>query len=169
VSPRFVPSVLMALLVLVLFAACGGDDEIALDVYFAEIEVMDDDFRERTIAIDFGGGEGTDEDALRAGRASIESTADILSDFVNDLDTLTPPSVAAMEHEDSVRAGRDLVQRYVDLLERLSGADSIKEFGDLLVENNDLGPAVTRFQVACASLAEVAAENGITVDFNCGG
>lgn len=161
-------SVLMTSLVFVLFAACGGDDESSLDVYFTDIQVMDDEFKDRTNAIEFGGGDGSDEDALRAGRASIESITDVLRDFVDDLDTLTPPSLAAVEHEASVKAGRELIQRYVDLSGRLREASTPAELGDLLIEDMELGPAVERFQATCRLLNEVAADNGISVDFNCG-
>lgn len=168
-NQKLVLPISMAALALVVLAACGGDDELTLDVYFAEIQVMDDEFEERTSAIEFGGDSETDEDAIRDSRVPIASTADILRDFVNDLDTMTPPALAAEQHEESVQAGRDLVQTYVDLLDTLLVAETIKEFGDLMVENNDLGPAVRRFQASCDSLVEVAVENGITVDFNCGG
>lgn len=165
---QFVLPISMAALALVVFAACGGDDEPTLDAYFAEIQVMDEEYDEQTGAIEFGGDEGTDEEAIADSRASIEATVGVLRDFVDELDSVTPPSLAVEEHEESVLAGRDLVQRYVDLLGELSGAESMEEFSDRLVANDDLGPAVRRFHAACGSLVEVAVENEITVDFNCG-
>jgi hypothetical protein len=161
----------LVLAVSLLVVGCGDDDGGALTVeeYFAQLETAGTEFAERGDAADTELTES--EDPVGDAKRIIPEFVEILGDFVDVLDGLSPPEEVAEAHDSTVEAGRDALAALRD------AADQIADVDDLggLVEFFE-GPAMSafdtagaRFEAGCAQLEGLAGEQGLDVDLRCDG
>lgn len=178
---RLIPLALIAVVLLAFgaFAAACGDDgdngnggELTLAEYFDRVETLGQDYDDAGNALDeemegrFDPAASEDEQ-IEVFRDFLDEALALVGDFVNDLDDLDPPPAAADAHDDAVDTGRDVVEM---LESAIIVADEAESFADAaaLLEAPGFTDASDSFTNACLALEDVAAENDITVDLQCG-
>lgn len=143
-------------------AACGGD-ELTLEEFFRQGQAIDADFEERIEAVydrlpDDGG--ETDEN-LQSNRAFYGEFAVVYEEFVDELETLNPPSEAEAAFDELITAGRAVVEFLREVADRAERADSFADLERLVDESGAASEAVQEpYQAACRSLQEIAGANG---------
>lgn len=155
-------------------AACGGEDQLALEEYFERFETIDADADAKFEALydDFPD-EG--EDDLFADEENIQLLKEIFAGFpvihtdaLDALEELNPPSEAEAAHDEVLATGRELAEVYEGGADRVEGVDSISEIEQI---EEELTPAVQeaeeRFNAACFDLVRVGEANGIVVNVSC--
>lgn len=177
---RLVPLALIAVMVLAfgaIAAACGdggdgGGDELTLEEYFQRLETIGQDYDDAGSALNqemeakFDAAAPEDEQ-IALFRDFLDEALPLVSDFVNDLDDLSPPAAAADAHNDAVEAGQDLVGMFENVI---VVADEATLFADAaaLLDAPGFTEASDSFTNACLALQEIADDNGIDVDLRCG-
>jgi hypothetical protein len=155
-------------------AACGGDDRLTLEEYFERWEAIDADVDAKFEALyeDFPD-EGEDElfsneENLQFLKGIFAGFPVILTDALDQLEELNPPSEAEESHEEVLAMGRELVEVYEAGANQMEAVESISEAEPILEE---LDPAQQeaedRFDAACLDLVAVGVANGIHVDVSC--
>lgn len=157
-------------------AACGGDDELTLEEFFQQVEVIDDDFQQRFDRLsdeDFPSefGPGGDERAQRY-KAYAGAFAVLFAEFIDELETVNPPFEAEDAFDELITAGRELGEGHQEFGDRIEGVESLAELYAVLNESFAEAPAEAqadfRYLDACESLQGLADTNGIVVSFDCG-
>lgn len=168
---RLVHLVLIAMLVLAfgaIAAACGdnGDDTLTLEEFFQQVEELDDQFEADAAPLEEELAQLTEESSLDEVLDIVGRQADVIEDFVDELDGLSPPDEAADLTDETVSAGRDVVQALRDGIEDAEGAESIEDIAELFA-GFETAEAGSRFEQACLDFEQLAADNGIAVDLDC--
>jgi hypothetical protein len=164
---RLVPLALIAVLVLAfgaIVAACDGDDALTLEEFFQRLEQVADEFEADSAPLEEELGQLTEESSPDEALDIIRRQADLIEDFVDELDDLSPPDEAADLMDEVVSAGRDVVQALRDGIDDAEGAESIEE----AFANFETWEVSTRFDQTCLDVEQLAADNGITIDLDCG-
>ena len=110
----------------------------------------------------------SEDDAIEVVVNFVDDSQSRVHDFVGDVDGLKPPAEAAAAHDEAVAMGRQLVDMYDNAITVLD-SDTIETFKDatLVLEDPGCSASFARYRASCFALADLAAENGITVDLGC--
>lgn len=86
------------------------------------------------------------------------------------MESLDPPSEAEAAHSVFVRELRFRVELMESLADRAAEVESLSGLEEVFAEFEDpeFEVAAVRFDDACRALEQVAADNGIEVDLDCG-
>jgi len=157
------------------FGACGGDSEaLTLEEYFERLAELDAEFEENTDALDaqlnedFESIEPDDFEAASALFVDFfdEAVAEV-ERFVDEMDGLDPPAEIEDLHDAAVEAGREVANALEGLTETVREADSEEEFAALETDSS-FEQASATFDESCVDLQDVADENEIEIDLDCG-
>lgn len=164
-------------MVLVAGAACGGGggSTLSLEEYFKQMETIAQDLKQRSNELS----DRYDQDVNNA--ASEEEALKLTVQFFEDglaetrsalakAEKLSPPSEAKAQHKEFLAAGQAIVDLFGGIIERARNAKSAE---DIQALGDDLGnppysDASDRADAACLALQEVADQNNIDVDLDCG-
>lgn len=174
-KPRLLVSLFVAALLALgtIGVACGGD-ELTLEEYFQQIDVLGNDaedeidrlVEEFEEAIE---GAETEEDVIEPFRDFFDRSAALFGDVVSELESIDPPSEVEDAHNEFVAVQAEGLELLEDLDERAQRAESASDFEELSAELD--GPVFTdvsdRGEQACFALEAIADENGIDVDLEC--
>lgn len=153
-------------------AACGDGDRLSLEDYMAELNILDDQFEERTDTLETRFDEeiapfASDEEAvLKLYRELFDDGAQAVSEFVNGIDVLNPPAEAEAIHNRAVTAGRGVIAALNELVDQLQDAVSEADF-DAAFESSAIETVGDAFTQACDEMQALAGANGIAVTFSC--
>jgi hypothetical protein len=155
-------------------AACGGDDRLTLEEYFERFEAIDADVDAKFEALfDDVPDDGeedlfSNEENLQLFKEIFAGFPVILTDALDALEELNPPSEAEDAHDEFLATGRELGEVFEDGAGRVEAAESISEVEQI---EEELEPAQQeaeeRFDAACLDLVGVGVANGIHVDVSC--
>ena len=168
----FVPLALAAVLLAfgAIASACGsGGEALTLEEFFQRVGELDDEqaTREGEIEAQLEDLETLEEaEALARIRDNFPQFVTLLEDFVDGLAALEPPEEAAELHEEVVRAGREVVRLFGDLVGEVENVESLEDFF-VLFEIEEVNAATERFDQVCLDTEQFAANNGIEVDLDC--
>lgn len=157
----------IALLTAVAGWACNDDgDDLTLEEYFQRVDEIDNDSNQRIDAV-FNG--ITDENDVEQFRAAFKEFAPLLQDAADDFDGIDPPGDAEAEHNTMADALNDFAAKANDIAD---DADDIEastpdEFF-AAVDEQGFTEAEEKFDTACQDLLQVAADNSIQVEIDCG-
>ncbi len=171
-APLFVAAALLALGTIA--AACGGDDELSLEEYFQRLEAIDADVDAKFEAL-FENFPDEGEEELFSNEENLPFLKElfagfpvILTDALDALEELNPPSEAEDAHDEFLATGRELLEVFEDGADRVEAVESISEVEQI---EEELEPAQQeaqeRFDDACLDLVGVGEANGIHVDVTC--
>ncbi len=152
-------------------AACGGDDKLTLEEYFEQAQVISDDSDEEFEALyaDFPDEDDeeffSNEENFTFFKELFAGFPVILTDVLDQVEELNPPSEAEDAHDEFLATGREWLEVLEDGADRVEAAESISEVEQIL--ESDAQEAQERFDDACLALAGIAEDNGIHVDFDC--
>jgi hypothetical protein len=160
-----------------LVVACGGSDnggvELSLEQYFDEVSSIVEDLEEQTATFDQPLEQEFDSEAeqIEAFRDGFTTALPVFQDFVDDLDNLEPPAVAADAHSELVAGLADFIGGLEDLIEQLADVETSAEFTELLLGPDfGFGAGTARLAVACLELQAIADDNDIDADvLDCAG
>jgi len=168
--------VTVALLVVAMFAlgvvasACdgdGGDDELTLEEFFQELQALDDELEAQFAELEEPFEALGEDSSVDEAADILQQQADLIQDFVDRLDDLNPPDEAADLLDEAVSAGRAAADAFQNAIDDARDAESLDElFG--VFETGDIDAAFERFDEGCLDAEQLAADNDITVDLNCG-
>ncbi len=155
-------------------AACGGDDRLTVEEYFERFEAIDADVDAKFEALfDDVPDDGeedlfSNEENLLLLKAIFAGFAVSLTDALDALEELNPPSEAEDAHDEFLATGRELLEVFEDGADRVEAVESISEAQQI---EEELEPAVReaqeRFDAACLVLVRVGEANGIVADVSC--
>ena len=147
-------------------AACGGDDELTLEEFFQQSDAIYADFGMRALALTR---EFPDDD-YQTYRVFFGKTGVLFAEFIDELETLNPPSEAEDAFDEFLTAGSEFAESHEGLADLFGEAESFTELSQLSRES-EASPAFSasqeRYQDACRSLQEIADANGIVADLEC--
>jgi hypothetical protein len=165
----FIRTVLAAIALVgfgVLSSACSGDDALTLEEYFQEVGELDDEQAERSAEVEQNLEELGDD-------ASVDEFADLfddqvasLSKFGADLDNIDPPEEVEDEHEEAVRAINAATEQFDAAIDDFRDADTVDE-GFATIDEADTSE-IDNATAACRDLEQIALDNNIEADFDCG-
>jgi hypothetical protein len=172
IAPLFVAAALLALGSIA--AACGGDDKLTLEEYFEQFQVIDADVDAKfeTLYEDFPD-EGeeelfSNEENLPLFKEIFAGFPVILTDALDALEELNPPSETEDAHDEFLATGREWLEVLEDGADRVEAVESILEIEQIEEELEPAqGEAQERFDAACLDLVGVGQANGIVVDVSC--
>jgi hypothetical protein len=149
--------------VMLLLAACGGNGgagEVSLEEYFNRLEVLSDDVRSRA--------NGLSEPASPEDVAGVFSQSiDIFHDFLSEVRDLNPPRAAQRQHDALVHALEDFIDANEDLFGELEDASTEADF-QVIFESAPTVAEQAVYSRACADLKQVATDNNLRVNLDCG-
>ncbi len=172
----FVISILAAALLAlgVIAAACGGGDELTLEEYFEQAQVISDNSDEEFEALyaDFPDEDDeeffSNEENLPFLKNLFAGFPVIVRDTLDQVEELNPPAEAEEAHDEFLATGREWLELLEDGADRVEAVESISEAGQIEEELEPaLGEAQQRFDDACLDLVRVGQANGIHVDREC--
>ncbi len=172
----FVPMLIAALLLALgtIAAACGDGDELTLEQYFQRIDALgndlDDELNRLSAEFDETVEEAeTEEEVIDAFRDFLDPQPGLFEDFVEELESIAPPSDVEDAHNEMVAIqaeGLELLEDLNERAQRVESASGVEEVGAELE-----GPAFTAIvdqtEQACFALEAIADANGIDVDLEC--
>ena len=149
--------------------ACGGDDELTLEEFFQQSQAISDDYEERanTLSRDFP---GTGDEDYQAYWVFVDKRNALFAEFLDELDTLNPPSEAEDAFDEFLTAGSEFAESQEGLADLFGEAESFTELSQLSRESeaaSAFSASQERYQDACRSLQEIADANGIVADLEC--
>jgi hypothetical protein len=157
-----------ALLTLGLVAGCGGGGgTLTLEEFFQRLEQIDDDFEERSADLDAEFDALSEEEALDQAPGLLAQQLDLIREFLEDIGALEAPDEAADLLDRALSAGGDVVDRLDALLADLGDPQSLDELFAIF-DDEEINAAFERFDQVCLDAEQLAADNDITVDLNCG-
>jgi hypothetical protein len=169
----FVPLSIAALVLALgtMAVGCGDDEELSLEEYFQQGELIGDNATARIEALDVDAFEGefaSEEDQVTAMRGSFDSMAAIIRETVDEFKDLDPPPEAEDAHGDFVGAVGAQEELFDNLVDSLAEAQSVSEVTELLGEFGvELEPVLADIEEACSTLQGIADANGIDADMKC--
>ena len=172
----FVPMLIAAVLLVLgtIAAACGDGDELTLEQYFQRIDALgndlDDELNRLSAEFDETVEEAeTEEEVIDAFRDFLDPQPGLFEDFVEELESIAPPSDVEDAHNEMVAIqaeGLELLEDLNERAQRVESASGVEEVGAELE-----GPAFTAIvdqtEQACFALEAIADANGIDVDLEC--
>ena len=171
---RFVPMVLIAGALLAFGAiagACGGDDNggatLTLEEFFRQVEALDGEFEAKADELGAQAEELTEESSVDEAVALFRQQVGLIEEFVTNLDALEAPPEAADLVEEAVSAGNEAATALNDAIDKASDAETLDELFAVFAAP-EVEAAFTRFDQVCLDAEQLAADNDITVDLNCG-
>lgn len=176
----------IALACALLFAAgvavvgCGGEDggeELTIEEYFDQLgaayerfsqrsEAVNEEFYDRMVA------DPSEEIPPEEFESFFRAHLELLQEYLDELDGLSPPGEARDVHEELLDAGRELHDAQEADLQEMVDAEFPTDIGPQLTEEmqdeswTQLGERLAR---ACTALEAIAAEHGIDADLDCEG
>jgi hypothetical protein len=150
---------------LFLVVACGDDGggSVSLDVYFQRLEELDQTFSDNTDELDNQIEQSEDVDEVRGW---MEETVTEFETFLDGLRDLDAPEEAADAHERAVSGLEEFIPKLSEGVDSVSDVDSLVE---LFAPFNDLDQTgLERAREACLDLEQIALDNDIEVDLDCG-
>lgn len=158
----------VVLVLLLLSTACGDDDSLTVEEYFAELETAGIEFTARGEAVE---AKLVDtQDPVAAAKQSVPEFATIYGDFLDELKGIAPPEEVAEAHQSMIDAGDETVaalDEAADSIEAIDDPAAVAEFfdGPLVLA---FGEAAERFKESCLALQGIADDDAIEVDLHCG-
>jgi hypothetical protein len=135
-------------------AACRGEDEpTPLEEFFQQVQADYDAFQKRTDRLEDELRGREDGDFLPELEETFTELVVLRQAFVDELDTLNPPSEAEDAFDEYLAAGRELVRLQTVIL---YPGDEVP-----------FQAVWERYQDTCRSLEEIADANGIVADLEC--
>ena len=163
---RLFVSLFIAALVLALgtiAAACGGGGALSLQEYFQKLDAVQNDAAARSEAL------GQPAQELQALRDFSDEATALFSEVKGSLDDLEPPGEAQDAHKEMVAAFTEQLGLFRDLADKLADAKSLsevqEELANLVTELDSVGE---RMEETCLALQQIADDEGIDVDLECG-
>ncbi len=174
--PRLLlPAGVLLLVLGTIAAACSGDDELtpeeltSLEEFFQQVEAIDDDFTQRFDRLYNKYPDAFSEENFETYKAFFGEFDVLFAEYLDELEILKPPSSAEDAFDDLLDTGRELVEALEGRTDAIEGADSFADATQILEEREEEAQVSEgRYQDACQSLRELAADNGILFSFNCG-
>ncbi len=165
--PRLLAGVLL-LLLSTIAATCGGDDEeLTLEEFFQQGDAIDDDFQQRFDRL-------SDEypvphlENYQEYKGFFGEYADLFTEFIDELETLNPPSEAEDAFDELLAAGSERGDDLQKLADGYEGLESLAEADQVLPGLSTETQAIDeRYWDACKSVRELADANGIVSSFEC--
>ncbi len=147
--------------------ACGGgDDELTLEEYFQQVDVVLGQTEERLDELVEGVTPGlTHEEFEDALREWLPEMATVLGEGIDGMENIEPPAEAEEAHQEWLAASALVEAASQDLLDKLE-ADDLEGFVAIVYEP-EFAEASERGSEACLGLQGVADANGIDVDLEC--
>lgn len=165
--PSFLWVMALVLALGAISAACGdGGATLTLEQFFERLQEIDDDFEARSSDLETEFANLGEEEFLQQAPPLLRRQAELLGEFVDGLSALDPPEEAADLHDEAVAAGREAEELFRQQIDEAEAADSIEALFTAF-ESEELTSAFDRFDQACLDAEQLAADNGITVDFSC--
>ena len=158
-------------------AACDGEGPLTLEDYFERFEAIDvdldakfealyEDFPEEAFEDDVFPTET--EENVQLLKGVFAGFPVILTDALDTLEELNPPSEAEDAHDEFLATGRELLEVFEDGADRVEAVESVSAVEQI---EEELEPAqqvaFERFDAACLDLVGVGVANGIHVDVSC--
>ena len=158
-------------------AACDGEDPLTLEEYFERFEAIDvdldakfealyEDFPEEAFEDDVFPTET--EENVQLLKGVFAGFPVILTDALDTLEELNPPSEAEDAHDEVLATGRELAEVYEEAADRVEAVDSLSEMEKI---EEEFQPAVREaeepFNTACLDLVSIGLANGIHVNVSC--
>ena len=148
----------------------GGGETLTLEQYFAEMERISNEAGD---AIDELESPDLSEDA------AFEDARDYFADFlgtvagatedaIDDMRGLDPPDEVQDEHDRFVDALDELPAISRDLEDQVAGAETQEEFDEIVSASDPFESVGGEITVACQDLQQIAEDNSIEVDLECG-
>ena len=165
---RFVPLALIATLLLTfgaLAAACG-DDALTVEEYFLRLEELDNSLEAESAELEAAFDVLIETSTIEEASGLLQQQTDLIEEFVDGIDGLNPPDEAVDLHEEAVSAGRELVEALREVIDATDSPASLEEFFAPF-ESVEFQAAENRFTQVCLDAEQLAADNGISVDFDC--
>lgn len=148
----------------------AGSDAEALEDYFAELRAIIDNNGEQAAAL---------EEMYPDAFEDPQETADwyvgflaLFEDVRDQIADVDPPEALEDEHEDFVGSAEAIPELIETVQEALEDIETLDEMDDFFAEDEDyfaLDAAFADFGAACQALQDVADEEGVDVDLDCGG
>ena len=171
---RLIPPVLIAVMLIALASACGGDgggDSAGLERYYQRVDELVDDvveqgdelLEESFTDVDISSAEDAQ---LAASRAYLQGFLEIIDQFLDDLREIEPPSEVREAHDAFVEAADEFAGASSDVIGQIGDVLSPDGLGELLDDPN-LSEAGDRIEQACFEVQDLAEEHGIEIDLNC--
>ena len=161
-----------ALGLVVLIAACGGDndsDESNLREYFGRLQTLTDEVRDRaaTTVADPTNLDPSDPATFDNIASVFDESLDIYRDFVDDVRDLNPPNEARDAHDTLIDTLDAFLGSNEELIDQIENADTEAAFSAIFA-NAAADIEVVPVDAACGNLQQVAADNNISVNLDCG-
>jgi hypothetical protein len=139
-----------------LVTACGSDDQLSAEVYFASLEEVLDEAEIRGEGLFGALGDEPDAEAVAT---FLVGELKLFSDARSDIAALSPPSELAAPH----KAFLDATDAAIGEIERAreTGTDSLDTF---FAEADDM---LEEFGRACATLQQLAEQRGVDIALSC--
>jgi hypothetical protein len=169
---RFLTVVLAAVAGLLLLAACGGggsEEKVSLEEYFQQFDAIEEGMKTSTTALDEQS-QGVVGEDVQATRDYIDGYYDIVSQGLNDVKALQPPSEAKDAQDEFVAALSDMIALWKDLGDRLANVETSADLQEVLAgvaDDTSWQDASQKFTDACRNLQGIATDNGIDVTLDC--
>ena len=145
--------------------ACGGGSSPVQD-YFRLVDQLNDTYEEETNRLNDELASLSEEEANLRGPDIIEQQFDAFGTFAAGLAALEPPAEVADAHGEAVQAAQAFLAVFRDLIGGLGDAPTLNELVPLL-QREDFSDAGQRLREGCSNLAQIADDNGISVDLAC--
>lgn len=184
----------VAVAVVLLAAACGGDDALSMEEYYAAVEAetarydqATDDISnalnaqfESAITEVTDAAAGADdatletlvaeltETAVAATSAAFRLTGEQLDQFIATMDPLEPPDEVAAEHDEAVAALRASRAAIDPTIESIKGVTTMEEL-DPVLAGSAFADSRRRLEASCRALEQAGNDNGLDVDLDCPG
>ena len=193
--PRLLRITLIALsAILLLAAACGGDDDspgTATDAptetdsgggdgndasaelrdYFAEMDqiALRTDTRLEEIGSELDGATfDSDADEITANRDGLQQSGEAIESALLDLSDLDPPAEVEDAHADFFDALNAVLQLFAGMSADIEDVSTSAELEALSADySQDFANADADFDDACLALQEIADDNGVDADMHC--
>lgn len=131
----------------------------------AELDTVEASFNAGLLDIDFES-TAAEQQLITLFQDSISTTADSFADVVGQLEQLEPPGSLRGPHEDTVSAGKLVLQAYEERIDELEAIETLTGIDDYAISLSDTG-ARQRFTEACQELQVIADRDDADVDLGC--
>jgi hypothetical protein len=153
---------------LVLFGAVAGGCKsgggaLSLAEYFQQLDVLDNEQQEKADALDAQLG---DVQEVSQAHDILEQELGVFDEFLVGAKDLDPPDEVLDAHNDAIAGLETFRDVFADLLEELAAAATLDDAFALLLNADTTG--IDQANAACVQLEQIAADNGITVNLDCG-
>lgn len=160
---------------LVALVACGsgevgGGEALTADAYFAQVDAIGERTDEAFADWEHRFGQALAEadspaDAAAAAEPLLEEATALVRDMVGDLDALMPPEELQEAHAAFLRANRDALAAFQDLVDHYDELGFDRAMQDL--EDDAFQELDDRMDATCSDLQQLANERSIEVDLAC--